>query len=144
MNDAAPLPPPPADANPVGTSTAASDTTTTGRLRHPAALFATALAIALAVAIALGLGVGFAVMAASASSCTPSDGWCGLGAAIAGLFFGVIAATISYVVAGIVTIRRFRPRGERARHIAAHLAFPITFWAALALLDLVLGTLLGW
>lgn len=121
MNDTAPLPPPPADARPVDATPLANGPQ---RLQRPIALFLATTAMAAAIAVAVGTVVGLAVGAASASDCSPNDGWCDLGAALIGVAFGGLAGVIAYVVAGVVIIRRFRPQGDRAKHVAAHLAFP--------------------
>ncbi|NNE11665.1 MAG: hypothetical protein HKN41_05400 [Ilumatobacter sp.] len=121
MNDTAPLPPPAPDADPMGPPIRFGPR---GRLDHPVALFATAVGIASAVSVVLGTLVGWFVMASSEASCSPSDGWCELGAALMGIFLGLTVAAIAYTVAGVVVIRRSRPKGERAPQIAAHIAFP--------------------
>lgn len=134
MNDTAPLPPPPAHARPVGETPQATDP---HRLQHPVALLLATAAIAGAIAAAAGTLVGFAAAAASASDCSPNDGWCDLGAALIGLAFGVLAGVIAYVVAGVVIISRFRPAGSRAKHVAAHLAFPPAVIVALTVLSAI-------
>ncbi len=117
-------PPPPPAAKPV----VPAPTT----LRHPVALFAVAFVIGSVAAGVVGFGLGGLVLASSSSNCSPSDGWCGLGAAIMGLLVGVVTGAIAYVVAGVVTIFRSRPAGLRGQHILAHLTIPIAAYVILA------------
>ena len=79
------------------------------RLRHPAALFAAAFALGMTVAGTVGYGIGASVYTQAASNCTPSDGWCDLGAAVLALFVGLAVGAIAYIVVGVVTIFRCRP-----------------------------------
>ena len=134
------LPPPP-ESMPAPHPTVEDPPTGPIRFRHPVALFAVAAGIATVIAIAIGTGVGFVAFSSSAASCSPSDGWCGLGAALLGLFVGGAAGLIAYVAAGIVVIRRSRPAGRRSAHIAAHIAFPPAFGFALDILAETIGAL---
>ncbi len=138
MNDPTPLPPPPSPippAEPEPTAAAVSE------LRPTRTVFAIAAGLATAIAIGIGLAVGFSVGAASASSCTPSDGWCDLGAAIMGFVAGVAGGVITYIVAGVLTIRRLRPSGHRAGLTGALLAAPLVLALALQLLSMLVDAL---
>ena len=133
MNEHRPTvpPPPPPAAEPV-----ASVPT---RLRHPAALFFAAFAIGAAAAAIVGVGLGGLVLASASADCPPSDGWCGLGAAIMGLLVGVVTGTVAYIVAGVVTIYRSRPTGRRGQHVLAHIVVPIATYALLAAISGIVG-----
>jgi len=113
-----PVPPPPADPD---SEVAASDE----RLRHPLALFTVAALVGIMIAVAGGVPIGFLAAESAMNDCSPSYGWCGLGAAIAGMFFGLLVGVIGYVIAGVAIIRRCREVGRRAVHIAAHIAAPL-------------------
>lgn len=138
MNDSASLTPPSASDRPVDASP--DDVGPVRRIPSPVGLFAAAVAVASAFAGVVGTAVGLLVASSSASSCSPSDGWCGLGAALAGILMGLATATVVYIVAGVVTIRRCRPVGERAAHIAAHIAFPFATFVLLSMLHLLTAT----
>ena len=108
------------------------------RLRHPVALFAAAAGLGLVAAIVAGVGAGGLVMAASSSDCSPSDGWCELGAVVIGALVGVVIGAIAYVVAGVTTVVRCRPAGTRAMPVLAHLAFPVALVAFVAAMQVIL------
>jgi hypothetical protein len=136
MNTDVPPPPPRHDA---GAGPAPTERTgPSPRLTNPYALFAATVAVAGVFALAFGWFFGWAVANAEQNSCAPSDGWCGLGAALAGMFVGGLVGVVTYVAAGVLVIVRCRPRGARAHHILAHLAFPA---AAIILLTAILNTL---
>lgn len=97
------------------------------RLRHPLALFAVAALIGVVIAVAGGVPIGFLAAESAMNDCSPSDGWCGLGAALTGIFVGFLVGVIAYVVAGVAIVRRCRQAGRRATHIAAHIAAPLGF-----------------
>ncbi len=105
------------------------------RLPHPVALFAVAFGIGAAAALVSGLGVGALVYSMGSSNCSPSDGWCELGAAVLALLAGVVVGAIAYAVAGIVTIFKTRPAGRRGQHVLAHLTIPFATYLLLALLS---------
>lgn len=109
------------------------------RLPHPVALFVVAAAVGIVAALAIGFSVGALMVGAGTSDCSPSDGWCELGAAVIGVLIGAAAGTIAYIVGGVMTIVRCRPDGARSRHIIAHLLLPV---ATLAL-GSVAGGILG-
>jgi hypothetical protein len=130
----------PAFPPPIPTPTPADvPASTPTRLRHPAALFAAAFALGMTVAGTIGSGIGALVYSQGASNCTPSDGWCELGAAILALLVGLAVGAIAYIVVGVVTIFRYRPPGSRSSHVIGHLVFP---FAAFILLGAI-GNLLG-
>ena len=106
-------------------------------LDRPVALFAVAAGAGILAALLVGLGVGAFVMAASGSECSPSDGWCELGAALLGLLAGLTTGAIAYLVAGVAAITHWRPAGRRSNHVVAHLALPV----ALALTLVALGSI---
>lgn len=125
MNEHRPvIPPPPPAAEPV--------VPVPTRLRHPAALFFAAFAIGAMAAGVVGGGLGALAFHASIDSCSPSDGWCGLGAALIALLVGVVTGTVAYVIAGVVTIFRSRPPGSRGQHVLAHIFIPIATYVLLA------------
>lgn len=124
-------PPTPAEAAPTAT--------TPSRWRHPVALFAVAAAIGTVAALITGFAAGALVFSLGSNDCSPSDGWCDLGAAVFGLLAGVVVGTIAYVATGVTTIVRSRPSGRRGGHIAAHLVFPPLAFVTLG----VVGELLG-
>jgi hypothetical protein len=97
------------------------------RLRHPLALFAVAALVGVTIAFASGVPIGFLAAESALNDCSPGDGWCGLGAALAGIFVGLLVGVIAYVVAGVAIVRRCRQAGRRAGHIAAHIAAPLGF-----------------
>ncbi len=103
--------------------------------RHPAAVSLLAASIGLVAGLVFGFGIGRLVVATS--ECTPTDGWCDLGAALGALLFGGLAGVVAYVVAGVITIHRLRPPDERAIPIAIHVAIP----PGLVVLGIVLGGL---
>lgn len=111
-------PPPPPDSE-----VAESDE----RLRHPLALFAVAALVGVMIAVAGGVPIGFLASQSALNDCSPSDGWCDLGAALTGIFAGLLVGVIAYVVAGVAIVRRYRQTGRRAAHIAAHIAAPLGF-----------------
>ena len=121
-----PVPPPP--AGPDSEVAEAHE-----RLRHPLALFAVAALVGIMIAVAGGVPIGFLAAESAMNDCSPSDGWCGLGAALAGMFFGLLVGVTGYVIAGVATIRRCREAGRRAGHIAAHIAAPFGFAVLAAL-----------
>ena len=96
------------------------------------------IVVALFAGGAVGLAVGYAVASSSAADCTPTDQWCELGAALIGGAIGIGAAVMAYIVVGVVVIRRHRPRGRRADHIAIHLAAPVVVAVVLSILASVL------
>ncbi len=96
------------------------------------------IAVALFAGGAVGLAVGYAVESSSAANCTPTDQWCELGAALIGGAIGIGAGVVAYIVVGVVVIRRHRPRGRRADHIAIHLAAPVVVAVLLSVLGSVL------
>ncbi len=96
------------------------------------------IAVALFAGGAVGLAGGYAVASSSAASCTPTDQWCELGAALIGGAIGIGAGVVAYIVVGVVVIRRHRPRGRRADHIAIHLAAPVVMAVLLSVLASVL------
>lgn len=106
-------------------------------LRAAWAVFAIAAGLAAALAIGVGIVIGLVVGKASAADCTPSDGWCDLGAAILGLVAGVAAGAITYIVVGVLAIRRLRPNGHRAGPVVAHLAAPPVLLLTLQLIALL-------
>ncbi len=127
MSDHVDFPPPPP---PASTPVAPAPT----RLRHPVALFAVAFVIGSVAAGVVGFGLGGLVLASSSSNCSPSDAWCGLGAAIMGVLIGAVTGAIAYVVAGVVTIFRSRPPGLRGQHVLAHLTLPFVAYLALSVI----------
>jgi hypothetical protein len=76
------------------------------------------------VALAIGFPVGALVAGAAMNDCSPSDGWCGLGAVLAGALFGGLAGLVAYVGTGVAVVRRCRSAGRRTGHIAAHTVSP--------------------
>jgi hypothetical protein len=133
MVESTPLPPPSPPDAPRTTINAPES----GRLQNRWALFTATVVIAGAGAGVIGTILGFAAGASSASSCSPNDGWCGLGAALAGLVAGFASGLVAYVTTSVIMTVRCRPRGRRAGHILAALAAP----PALVLLLAFLGTL---
>ncbi len=131
MSDHVDFPPPPPPA-----ATLVSPAPT--RLRHPVALFAVAFVIGSLAAGVVGFGLGGLVLASSSSNCSPSDAWCGLGAAIMGLLIGVVTGAIAYIVAGVVTIFRSRPAGLRGQHVLAHLTLPFVAYLVLAAISSII------
>lgn len=105
------------------------------RLRRSVALFAIAAALSIRTTAVLGSALRWAMASSSACSCSPYDGWCGLGVALVGIAFGIAVGVIAYITAGVITITRYRPPGRRAAHIAAHLTFPFALVATLTLLS---------
>jgi hypothetical protein len=110
---------------------------TPGRLGHPVALFVVAVIAGLGAALATGIPAGFLAAQVAANDCSPSDPWCGLGAALAGLFIGGLVALGSYIVAGVTVIRNCRSAGRRAAHVVSHLVSPLL----LILLAIIAGSL---
>lgn len=108
------------------------------RIASPVGLFLVTFAAATVAGVLLGGTVGFVIGAAANADCTPTDTWCELGGAIYGFLTGMLVAVTSYLVVGIVTIRRCRPRGRRAAHVAAHVVAPF----AIAFALLVLGSVM--
>ena len=101
------------------------------RLAHPVSLAAVAAALGLLITAVVGGAVFAIVYFATATSCSPNDGWCELGAAVLGLLISIILGAIAYVIVGVVTIFRCRPAGRRAAHIAIHIAIPFVLTIAL-------------
>lgn len=134
MSEQPHVPPPPPTQVPPPPPTAGADGAPR-LLRHPVALFAAAFAIGLAAAGVVGFGLGGLALAGSTADCSPSDTWCGLGAAIIAVLVGVVTGAIAYIVAGVVTIFRSRPAGSRGQHVLAHLTLPFIAYLALALLS---------
>ena len=132
MTDHSPFPPP---TVPTAAPKPESETTKSDRLPHPVALFVVAGALGALAALVIGGGVGFLSAAMASADCSPSDGWCGLGALVVGVFMGLIAGGIAYIAAGVMTIFRFRRDGRRAGHVLAHLAAPF----ALVLIGAILA-----
>ncbi len=130
QHPAFPPPTPPA-------STPVADTS--GVLAHPVALAAAAFAVGAVVATVVGIAVGLLGYAVLGSDCSANDGWCELGAVLLGLFGGIAAGAIGYIVAGVVMIVRNRPSGARAANIAAHLLFPVAIFVFLATLGAALN-----
>ena len=110
-----------------------SEQPATLRFAHPGALFAVAALIGIVMASLVGAAVGGLVLATSSSDCTPSDGWCELGAALMALFAGMVAGAGAYIAAGVTTILRYRPPGQRAPYVVAHLSLPVAVIAVLSL-----------
>ena len=131
MIDPTPFPPPPSDAHQM---VGPERDTKPERFARPVALFAVAAGVSIGIATVLGSAIGWAMSSASASSCTPSDGWCGLGAALVGLAVGVTVGVVAYITSGIITITRHQPPGRRAAHVVAHVAFPFAMIAILTIL----------
>lgn len=102
--------------------------------RGPVMVVLRAGGIGLVAGLATGFGLGWLAIESAMNSCPPSDGWCSLGANLAGLFLGVVAGGVAYVTAGVVVILRERPKGHRAALIVAHLALPATLWMLATLL----------
>ena len=71
------------------------------------------------------MATGALVAAEAADDCSPSDSWCELGAAISGLLVGGLIGLVVYVATGLGIVRRCRPAGSRAGHIAAHIVSPV-------------------
>lgn len=109
------------------------------RLPHPVALFVVAAAVGMVAALVVGFGVGALVVAAGTSDCSPSDGWCELGAALVGVLVGAAAGTVAYIVGGVMTIVRCRPVSARGRHVVAHLLLPVAGIASASALSAVFG-----
>lgn len=105
------------------------------RLHHPLALFVVAAIIGLGAAVATGLPTGLLAAEAAMNDCSPSDGWCGLGAALMGLLVGGLVGIVTYVGAGVAVVRRCRSVGRRAGHIAAHIVSPALFVVLAGLLS---------
>lgn len=124
----APWPAPTARKAPVATAAADGSDRSTA----PGAVAGLAAVIGIVAGIAIGALVGRIVYGISAGSCAPSDGWCGLGAALFGLGAGVVSGGAAYVVAGVVTIVRTRPAGSRAGLVLFHLALPFVLIALLS------------
>lgn len=103
--------------------------------RHPVVVAVLAATTGLVGGVLAGLVIGRLVIASY--ECSPGDGWCGLGAAISGMFLGGVAGIATYVTAGIVAIFHLRPAGDRGLPVAVHLAVP----AGLAVLATALGAL---
>jgi hypothetical protein len=101
------------------------------RLHHPAVLAAAAAALGLVTGALVGAGVAWLVYVAATADCSPSDGWCELGAAAGGLVLGAAAAAIAYLTAGITLIYRHRSSGHRASPILTHIAIPLAVIAAI-------------
>ncbi len=114
-----PLPPPP---QPTGDPVSGGFA---DRMPGAIGLFALTTFVGLLAALAAGVPIGMLVGAAALDDCSPSDGWCGLGAAIMGFFLGALAGGIAYIAAGVAIVRRFRAAGHRAGQIAAHLVAPV-------------------
>ncbi len=141
MNEPAPMPPPPPSAQPGPPAPPAQSVTAPLRWPHPVALFAVAASIASASGVAIGVLAGLLSWSAGSSNCTPNDGWCDLGAALLGLAVGVLIGGITYVVAGVTTIVRSRPRGRRAGYVVAVLGFPVALIGGLTLLGMAISEL---
>lgn len=125
--------PPPTPVEPAPTAT------TPQRWRHPAALFAVAASIGIVAALITGFATGILVFSLGTDDCSPSDGWCDLGAAIFGLIAGLAVGTMAYIAAGVTTIVRSRPTGQRGGYIAAHLVFPPVTFVVLGLIGELAG-----
>ena len=134
------LPPPHPTDVPACSPTDAADSERP--LQNPWALLGVSVVIAGLLAAVIGFAVGALIASSSASSCSPSDGWCELGAVLVGIAAGLAAGAITYVTAGVITIRRHRAKGRRAHAVLAHLAAPFALFTALYLLG-VLASLLG-
>ena len=78
----------------------------------------------LITAVPSGTALGWVLHRVMVSDCY-GDGWCELGAAVFGLGFGVVAGLVIYVVAGVMTVRRYRPSGRRLVPSLVHVAVPI-------------------
>ncbi len=117
----------------------AAATDVPGRLPHPVALFVAAATVGTVAALAVGSGVGVLVVAAGTSDCSPSDGWCALGATVVGVLIGVATGTIAYIVGGVMTIMRCRPASARGRYVVAHLLLPVIAIATASAFGAVLG-----
>jgi hypothetical protein len=115
-----------------------SERPATTRFARPGALFAVAALIGVVMASLIGAAVGGLILATSSSDCTPSDGWCELGAALMGLFAGMVAGAGAYIAGGVATIRRYRPSGQRAPYVVAHLSLPVASIAVISLLGALL------
>jgi hypothetical protein len=101
-----------------------------------------AAALGIVAGLTIGVGIGWLAIESAASDCSPSDGWCELGAALVGLLFGVASGAVAYVTAGIVTIARSRPTGRRGRLIGAHIAIPPVLFVLAALLSALTDALI--
>lgn len=126
------LPPPTPLPPPVDDDVA--DPRSLHRIQNPVALFLTAATLSVLTGGVTGGVVGFSIGAAANADCSATDPWCELGGAIYGFLGGVLVGLTVYLVVGIATIHRCRPRGERAPHIAAHIVTPVAVPALLALL----------
>lgn len=90
-------------------------------------------------ALAVGFSVGALMVAAGSSDCSPSDGWCELGAALVGLLVGAAAGVVAYIVSGVMTIVRCRPDGARSRYVVAHLLLPVATLTFTSAVGAILG-----
>jgi len=116
-------PPPPFVPRPLPSPTATSHTGQ-GPLGHPLALFVVCFGIGLAAAIALGSVAGALSYSTLAADCSPSDGWCELGAALLAVVAGLLVGLVAYLAAGVLAIVRWREHGRRWQPILAHVATP--------------------
>jgi hypothetical protein len=79
---------------------------------HPAAVFVLAVLIGLVAAVPVGFLAGFVTYSGLAADCG-SDGWCELGAALGGGAMGLLVGYVTYAVAGITAIFKWRAPGQR-------------------------------
>jgi hypothetical protein len=101
------------------------------RLDRPAMLALAAAALGLVTGALAGAGTGWLVYFAASDDCSPSDGWCELGAAAGAVVLGAAAATITYLTSGIALIYRHRKQGHRAGAILTHITIPLATITAL-------------
>lgn len=126
-----PPPPPPPPQSPVPpASEHGGEVGGSGRI----ALHVVATGAGFGAAVVGGGLIGWLAAAVMANDCSPSDGWCELGAAIGGALLGLVVAVVAHLVTGVLIISRRRPAGRRAGPIAVHVAIPVVVAAGLALL----------
>lgn len=112
-----------------------------GQVLGPVALQLIAAGVAAVAATVLGVGVGWLAFAGMSNDCSPSDGWCGLGAALGGALVGLLVAVITYIVVGVLVIVTRREQGRRAVPITIHLAIPPAVVLTLTILGALAETL---
>ena len=103
-------------------------------------LFAVAAGIGAVAGLAVGTGVG-AIFYVPATDCSASSAWCDTGSLIFGALICVATAIAVYIAAGVAVVRRFRPKGERAAHIAAHTGLLVALGSVVPMVASVVGWL---
>ena len=81
----------------------------------------------------VGGAVGTAAGLVALGAASPDDEWAELGAMIVGVLAGIVIASVVFIVAVVVILRRVLPEGRRLRPALAILAAPPVLLAATAL-----------